>query len=153
MPTWIPNLLKPIANLIKSEGGGNKSQKSSTIYRTKSVHTSGHFQKNKNIFKICSYIQKTSPSPISAFKITIYNTKYTKIHKHISTTNKLSFKYFPYKRNMFTIYQHFIIHIIYIYCKLCIFCIFYIFGIFGIFHSVLCPEISPPPARGLITLV
>ena len=44
----------------------------------------------KNIFKISSYIQKTTPNPINAFKITTYNTKHTfnskiyfqKISKH-----------------------------------------------------------------------
>ena len=31
----------------------------------------------KHISKICSYIQKTTPNPINALKITIYNTKHT----------------------------------------------------------------------------
>ena len=43
------------------------------------VHTSGHSSKNvKHIFKTSSYIQKMSPTPINALKITIHNTKHTK---------------------------------------------------------------------------
>ena len=57
--------------------------------RTKIIHTSGTFfkksQKNsKHIFKICSYIQKNTPNPINAFKITVYNTNTPKTPKAIS---------------------------------------------------------------------
>ena len=50
------------------------------IVRTAIVHTPGTFfpQNVNNIFKICSYIQKTIQNPINAFKITIHNTKHTK---------------------------------------------------------------------------
>ena len=56
-----------------------------TTVRTKIVHTSGIcFEKMfKNIFKICSYIQKATPNPINLLKIIIYNAKRitnTKIH-------------------------------------------------------------------------
>ena len=53
-----------------------------------------------NIFKICSYIQKTTTKRINALKITIYNTKYTsnqqihfnnpkilKIRRNVSSTS------------------------------------------------------------------
>ena len=48
-------------------------------FRTKIVHTSGTlFQKfYKQIFKIYSYIQKNTKSPINALKIATYTTKYT----------------------------------------------------------------------------
>ena len=46
--------------------------------RTEIVHTSVHFSKNvRNIFKICSYIQKTTTNPINALKAAIYDTKHT----------------------------------------------------------------------------
>ena len=35
-------------------------------------------KKLKNIFKICSYIQKITPNPINALEITNYNTTHTK---------------------------------------------------------------------------
>ena len=63
------------------EGVGASNHKKSQqltkkTFRTETVHTSRHFSKNvqKN-FKICSYIQKMTPDPINALKITIYNTE------------------------------------------------------------------------------
>ena len=45
----------------------NNYKKSQKTVRTKIGHTSGHFSKNvKNIFQICSYIQKMTPNPINA---------------------------------------------------------------------------------------
>ena len=59
-------------------GGANKHKKHPKTFRTEIVHTSGHFSTNgKSIFKICSYIQKMTPIPINALKITIPNTKHT----------------------------------------------------------------------------
>ena len=74
------------------------------------------FQKMcKSIFKICSYIQKMTPNPINAFKITIYNTKHTnntQIHfeKSKNSKNPTIFKKFTF----FIVYQISIIHTVYI---------------------------------------
>ena len=47
--------------------------------RMKTVHTSGTLLEKmyKNISKISSYIQKMTPNPINALKMTTYNTKHT----------------------------------------------------------------------------
>ena len=60
----------------------NKAQKQ---IRTKMFTLLGHVSTimSKSIFKISSYIQKTTLNPISAFKISIYDTKHTqntKVH-------------------------------------------------------------------------
>ena len=49
----------------------------------------GHVFKNvKHIFKICSYIQKSTQNPINALEITIHNTKHTKNTKvHFQKSN------------------------------------------------------------------
>ena len=56
------------------------------------VHSSGHFSKIvKNIFKICSYIQKLIPDPICTLKITNCNTKHTQtIQQYISNNPNFS---------------------------------------------------------------
>ena len=68
--------------------------------RTKIVHTSGTFSKNvKNIFKISSYVQKTTTDPINELKITIYTPK--KAHQKLKKKNvkepKLQNLYFQEK--------------------------------------------------------
>ena len=51
----------------------------------------------KNIFKIYSYIQKTTPNPINTLKMTIYNTKHTKHTKQRNTKSKV-FEIFQNKK-------------------------------------------------------
>ena len=60
-----------------------------TIVSTTIVHTSGIVfdllsKMSKNIFKICSYIQKNTQNPNAIFKITTYCTKYTPNAKILS---------------------------------------------------------------------
>ena len=88
---------------------------------------------SNSIFKLCSYIQKNRTNPNTVFKITIYNTKYTKhvnMHFNVSKNKKLKVgklknleKYKPTKKkdNFYIIH---ILYFIYIYCIFCIFCIF-----------------------------
>ena len=78
----------------------------------------------KNIFRICSYIQKMTPNPINTLKITIYNTKHTKhTNTHLKTsknhktksTNVGTFRKIQTNQMIIiTIYQISIIHILYI---------------------------------------
>ena len=52
--------------------------------KNSSYENCSHFSdifKYKKIFKICSYIQKRTPNPINAVRITIYSTKHTKDSK------------------------------------------------------------------------
>ena len=58
-------------------GWGWRVTKSQKRNRMKIVHTFGHLQKTQKIFKMSSYIQKMTPNPINALKITSYNTKHT----------------------------------------------------------------------------
>ena len=75
-----------------------KSPKNSkNILRTKIVHTSGTFfqkisENLKNIFQICSDIQKNTTNTINTFRISIYNIKFTKIPKDSRTFPKFSTK-------------------------------------------------------------
>ena len=69
-----------------------------------------------HIFKISSYIQKTTQNPISALKITIHNTKTH--HKYTHTFQKFIWGETKLKTKnnnnfYFIIYQDFITHILY----------------------------------------
>ena len=68
----------------------NHKNKHKKTISTKLVHTSGHFQKMKNNFKISSCIEKMTPNPIHALKIILYlKTKIqTCISKNINITEK-----------------------------------------------------------------
>ena len=77
-------------------------------------------QNTQHIFKICSYIQKLTPNPINALRITIYNTKHTnntKIHfqqsQHFRNKSKHS-KLYKHLIYYYIIYQVSITHILYI---------------------------------------
>ena len=60
------------------------------------------FKKAKSIFKVYSYIQKSTQNPINTFKITTYNTKHTKNAKIYLKNLKIK-----------TIYQNSVIRILY----------------------------------------
>ena len=83
------------------------------IVRTKIVHTSGTFFR-KSRFPT-SYIQKKTQNPNIIFKISIYNTKYTKPHK-ITLKNGLGFSinFEQIKCFSFILYKKSIIRILYI---------------------------------------
>ena len=61
---------------------------------TKTVHTSGNKfdfgcrKMSKNIFKVCSHIQKNTKNPNPIFKIAIYFTKTPKMPKYFANFGK-----------------------------------------------------------------
>ena len=80
-----------------------KSQKSTKQFVRQLFALLRHFLKiMKNIFTISSYIQKTTPDPMHALKITIYNTQHTNntnIHLQTNPTfSKVSKIYFFKKK-------------------------------------------------------
>ena len=90
-------------------GGATNHPKSQNITKKQFVRNIYSFS------KICSYMQKTTPNPINALKITIYNTKHsinTKVHW---TNSKLPISsIFKHFKTTF-INQNFIFHIFYMF--------------------------------------
>ena len=98
----------------------------------------------KNVFKIFSYIQKMTTEPINALKITIYNTKHTKItkSKFSKTPQKLKFQH---KKNIFSIKTsskwsafyaglYGIIYNLYMFVYFVYFCIYWYIDLYNINH-------------------
>ena len=123
--------------VVVVDGGTFRTNEFPKIFRTKSVHSSGTFfkqmsNKSNSIFKICSYIQKTTHNLICTFKITLYNTKThqqcqnsfgTFVNLEKTRTNKL-FKFIFYYiynfHNAYFIYFVYFVYfvLLYIHCKL-----------------------------------
>ena len=70
-------------SLLANIRDGETGRLDETVRRDDGV-LSEELQSSKHTFNICPYIQKNTQNPNTVFKITIYNTKYTKHTKHIS---------------------------------------------------------------------